>query len=467
MLILLASISAAGIVSPSTMASDEPETVTIRGEIHNIWPVENLRDRGLDVADIPRDRNAAWIYIEAVNTFSDLPAELTDDFDRARKDGWSQDMTDLADYLKRPENELMMNRVAHAARTRECQMPYFGNPEESVVGVMLPNLSHLRFISKMLVADARRLAHEGNYDKAFERYAATMGLAEHTALGYTLIEGLVGVAISGLAYDGLADLVIRFDLSANQLKRIEKELNRRAERLPTVERGLAGEERFGPAVVDELCSRPFNLLTNFWMFTANDDMGFLGAASNPVPRDGWARMELRIGQLIFPDRSIKKNMSGFYKKCLDRVEAGPLAYADDPFDDGAYINSEIPPWDVISRSLLPSLSRATSIGEAGKAKFALLRAVVAIRKHMASNNGKLPRSLDAIADKLPEGALSDPYGRGLVTFRQEGDGWVVYSLGPNLVDDGGEMGERWEELDISFRYPAEATDGNSEEVSDE
>ena len=40
-------------------------------------------------------------------------------------------------------------------------------------------------------------------------------------------------------------------------------------------------------------------------------------------------------------------------------------------------------------------------------------------------------------------------------YRVEGDGWVAYSVGPNLIDDGGATGARWDEKDIACRYPPE------------
>jgi hypothetical protein len=340
-----------------------------------------------------------------------------------------------------------------------CQMPYFGDPENSIVGVLLPNLSHFRFLGKLMVVDGRRLEAQGAYDEATRNYLTAMSMGEHVAQGHTLIEGLVGIAVWAGADAATVDMALRRPLSAKQLRALGKELDRRASRLPTAERGLRGEREFGPAMVDELSSRPLRFFGNLSALTGpSDAWDILTPNPNTNPVDGWGQLELRIGRLVFPDRAIKRHMLGYYDLVLDRAAGSAYESANLVFDEEKYINEKIPAWDVVSRVLLPSLSRATLLGERSKANFEATRAVIAIRLHVLTHDNEPPEDLSELAESLPQGALIDPFSGDLLVYRRIGSDWILYSVGPNYVDDGGQEGERWEDLDIVWTYPPETAE---------
>jgi len=67
---------------------------------------------------------------------------------------------------------------------------------------------------------------------------------------------------------------------------------------------------------------------------------------------------------------------------------------------------------------------------------------VAVLRH-AAERGNLPESLDELVqrgylDALPE----DPFGAGPLSYRKTSDGFLLYSWGENLTDDGGVQGLR-------------------------
>lgn len=451
-------IAGAMLLAPTVgaAADDEIQTVTIRGETYEIWPSEDLVARGLEVEDSPRERNAFWMYLDAINAYDELPKPLSEAFDYATQKAWPENAAALADYLQTPGTRRAFALTQRAAAIYRYHMPYFGNPEESVVSILLPNLSYYRFLGKLHIADGRRLAAGGDYDAASRRIFSAMSLGEHAAQGNTLIEGLVGIAVYALANRTLVDLVLRHDLSTKQLLAIQRELNKRAARVPTVRRGMRSEQHFGPAIVDEICARPSAVIPNIRAFGDLEGAPDLGKASvNANPKDGWGRLEKRVGQLFFPDRSIKRHMADYYDKIVARAES-PLEFGrTEDFDESQYMRTRIPSWDVVSRMLLPSLSRATLLGERAKADLALLRAVVAVRLHMSKQKALPPPDLETIIEELPEGALLDPFSGNAVRYLTTDDGWIVYSVGPNGIDDGGVKGERWEDHDIVIQYPKE------------
>jgi hypothetical protein len=442
------------IASPVT--DKERESVTIRGEPFNLWPIDDLRARGFEFHEIPREKNSAWVYLKAVNAYEELPTDLADAFDHALYTAWPSGAAKLGDYLALPGNRRAIEVAHQAAGMDAYQMPYFGDPPGSILSVLLPNLSPMRFLGKLMLADGRRLVAQGAYDRAIDRYFDAMRMGAHVGSGMTLIEGLVGIAIWSITDRAVQDMVLREPLSKQQLEMLLRRLNDHAEHLPNVDRGLRGERDFGPTVVDELCSRPMLLPTIFPFDTETGDISFMDGRFNGYPTDGWGRLELRIGKLFLPDRAVKRHMDDYYDRVRARADGGPRSAAALSFDEERYIKESIPEWDVLSRFLLPSLSRVITLGERLKTDFAVTRALVAIRLHMLEHDGTWPDDLQAVADALPEGALADPFGERWLRYLPTGEGFTLYSVGPDLVDDGGRKGERWDLLDMVFSYPPPA-----------
>ena len=77
--------------------------------------------------------------------------------------------------------------------------------------------------------------------------------------------------------------------------------------------------------------------------------------------------------------------------------------AQSDFDEERYLTETIPKWDVLSRTMLPALARATTLGERAKVELAALRTIVAIRLYMLEHFGAIPASLDELAPAPTEG----------------------------------------------------------------
>ena len=341
-------------------STDEPQTLELRGETRPIWPLADLRARGLEVQDIPREKNAAWTYIEAVNAYEDLPPELAESFDYAISHAWPTQQPKLAEYIKCEGNQKALTLARKASAMERCQMPYFGEPEGTIIGVLLPNLSMMRFLAKLLIADGQRLEAEGRYEDAIDNYLACAHQGAHVAQGVTLIEDLVGLATWNLSQERLANLTLRRELSPKQLKKLQAALTDPKKLLPDCVEGFRQERLVGLEVVDELCARPLMLMSNLGHIY---DLGF--GTVNARPRDGWGRLEKRVGQLLLPDRAVKEHMAGYYDLLIKHAEQGPQACRTSELDDDQVILS-LPSWDIISRVLLPLFVPGNGAGLGGQ-----------------------------------------------------------------------------------------------------
>lgn len=432
------------------------EKIEMRGETLELWPAESLIARGLDVRPVAHHENAAWVYLKAMDAYVAVPPELTEAFDPALAGPWPTDNPALAEFVTAPGNVEALRLFREASVMARCQMPYFGEPTQSLMGVLLPGMGNLRSLAKIIVVDGRRLEAAGRPREAMENYLAVMRSGRHAADGVTMIEGLVGMAVWTLGTDALIGAIMRGGVDADTLTWVDKQLDD-AGRPPTLERGLAGEQAIGVAIVDELCARFMRIPRNLGVVGSGNfvdgefpPMGFADA-------DGWVRLELRLGQLVTPDRAIKRHMREYYDRERLRAAGGlrhPAGSPTDVDDDSTLA----PKWDCVSGMMLPALSRSRTIAAKTVARAAALRAVHRLRGHAMSHAGEFPESLEELFAPDELSMVADPFGDGSLVYRRTAAGWILYSVGPNGIDDGGRKGEKWDQFDLVDEYIATSTE---------
>jgi len=117
------------------------------------------------------------------------------------------------------------------------------------------------------------------------------------------------------------------------------------------------------------------------------------------------------------------------------------------------------PGGLLIRILLPSLVRGIELHARIAARFRCMPVVIAAERFRLAN-GRFPVALDELVPAyLPE-LPRDPFNGQAIRIAKTGSGMVVYSVGENAVDDGGEVvpakGERLgRDLGIRLSDPAE------------
>jgi hypothetical protein len=62
---------------------------------------------------------------------------------------------------------------------------------------------------------------------------------------------------------------------------------------------------------------------------------------------------------------------------------------------------------------------------------------LAVERYRRAHQGRLPPALDAVVPQFLAAVPRDPFSRGPIVYKTSGDGYLVYSLDANKVDDGG------------------------------
>ena len=180
----------------------QEEKIVIGGKEFAIIPAEKLRAHGFDVPQIPRERNAFWVYVEAINAAKDVPPDLRDAFEPLSRGGiWPEGDTGerLAAWLK--ENKPAIDLVRRATAMPDYALPPMASPgaDVTVSSILLPILSPERQLARLLAGEAAALHAHGQSDAAMENYLTMQRMGNQIASGNLLIECLVGMAINSLA----------------------------------------------------------------------------------------------------------------------------------------------------------------------------------------------------------------------------------------------------------------------------
>lgn len=114
--------------------------------------------------------------------------------------------------------------------------------------------------------------------------------------------------------------------------------------------------------------------------------------------------------------------------------------------DASYEPSWFP---MIHTVLYPAFARAHVAMAVGDAETLICATAAAIERHRAVH-GILPDLLDELVGVYIHSVPEDPFDLQPLRYRKEADGYVLYSVGPDCVDDGGIQGATFSEGDLVF-----------------
>ena len=92
---------------------------------------------------------------------------------------------------------------------------------------------------------------------------------------------------------------------------------------------------------------------------------------------------------------------------------------------------------ILSGLLLPALGKAMHRDTEDRAKARIAQTVLAIERYRLAHTGQFPESLDGLVPAYLPAIPSDPFDGKPLRFKRRESGYIVYSVGPDTVDDGG------------------------------
>jgi hypothetical protein len=386
----------------------------------NAWP---YYEKAIELYVEPSDE---LIVLEAFRRWREKPAIISlgsiSDKEQEEIEKWIE------------QNKAAWREYAAGSLRPYCYREYTMAQEGGMLlSVLLPHLSPLRDLARVGVWRAAMHAEQGQTQEAFEDCLVVVRAGRHWQGKCTIIEQLVGLTISRLGHEGILYTAAGAELSLSELKHVEQQLVQvYAQGYPLMD--IEGERLLFQDIVQQV-------------FTE----GGLGGG-HLIPH---RLMDVEIGGGIGEFDLLLSTAVGMIHARRNET----LATFNKGFDNLSR-NAKMTPYERHKRDVLdmedfivalpkfryalihifmPALDRACNYGYQGRTLHEATVTVLAL-KRWRLEKGEYPSSLDALVTggylaQLP----ADPYSDKVLVYRKTADSFVLYSLGRNFKDDGGEF----------------------------
>ncbi|MBI5091088.1 MAG: hypothetical protein HZB26_01430 [Candidatus Hydrogenedentes bacterium] len=287
--------------------------------------------------------------------------------------------------------------------------------------IELPHLAPLRACARLLMIDAKVQAQSANYGEAVEDILAAWKLGDVIKDEPILISQLVRCAMDGIAYNCIQEALPANGLDP-ELARHVIEGSRRADAHQSFAEAFSGEGMFG--------------LDTFEQLRDGSTEGLMGGG---IPSSQQLLVTVYGSRIARPWLNMDETA---YSETMARVqEAAQLPYAQArPLMQQIEQDVEnLPRTRILTHILLPSLTQAIGAQARDEAMLALVQVGLALEMYH-TQNGTYPASLDSIAAAIGGRVPVDPFTGTPLGYKPSGQSFVLYSVGHDLIDDGGQQG---------------------------
>jgi hypothetical protein len=302
----------------------------------------------------------------------------------------------------------------------------------------LPHLAQMRSCARLLSADAVVKGTNGEHKDAVDDIIAGMKLGDALAQEPILMTQLVRIAIYGIMSRAVQDSFDAGELTPDFTEELLAHIAQADKRSAFAE-SLRGE--FYSAAVH------FSDLRR-----GGSVKEFVGAPSG-APDTSLAPSDVLMWTVyVSPAGGTWRNMDQqTYAAMIGRLSTSAEFASHEAVRQLRRIErdiDELPRNRIASRTLLRPLPRACKAQARHEAVLDLMQMGLLIEQYNAQN-GSYPATLDAIVPDLGGSVPVDPFSGEEYHYQPSDDGSLLYSVGQNLVDDGGKHDYR--EGDIVWR----------------
>jgi len=329
-------------------------------------------------------------------------------------------------------NEKPLAKLIEASKRTRFYYPFnAGYRPEALIELELPYLLYSRQSSRALVARAMMRMGENDVAGARQDLAAAHRLGGLFTQGATLIDRLVGYAIDSDASRAEQALAAGGMLDAQQAR----DWLAASAQLPPmngVADGIDVSERY--LYLDTMQFGARRGLTRFMTLVSEP----LKTAAPPALLGGLA--PVRWGHAMEAGNGWYDRIAAAFGK-TNRVErraavsAVTRELADYTRGAGTYLHMLVSSeWPLAM--FFPALEQIADRDDAAAANRTLAQLALALAAHRAEHGG-YPATLNALAPAYLATIPNDPFTDKPFTYRPSAGGYLLYSVGPDLQDDGG------------------------------
>ncbi len=380
---------------------------------------------------IPPIDNAMTQYALAVKSLRKPTGVASDDFEKALEHGWTQTSEPLRKWLA--DNQVALAEWRKGTeRSQAAEIP----PKDFRFSTLIKVTSESRELTRLAILQAERCAHESDLDNAWDWLRASVRASRHVQQNGALIQRLVGMAMFYNSVAGIKRWAAHPAVTPDQLRKALTEF-RDADRL-TPPNSIALKTEY-------LC------LTNTVTETSRHELMQYGLGIHFPP----VLQSTALYVMGDPELSLK---------AFQHVFANLLSEIDKPKCDrapsagGRFNLYDLPPGmsrcltareldtvtfsAYLARSTLPAYQQVGDAMDREAARRAAVSLLLTCQLHHRLHGDWPEKVGDLVPDTLAE-PPGDPLGKSgeLMRLKRDGEDLVIYSVGLNSNDDGGNIGD--------------------------
>jgi hypothetical protein len=412
---------------------------------------------------LPDAENAALVYARAFKAFN-LSKDDNELMSMICTRPETMDDPEVRADLERvlEANKEPLALLNEAARMPRCRFSV--NWDAEALAVEFPHQVHLRICGRLLAAQSLLLARENQGDAALEACEAALALAQAISTQPTLLAqyssyGAIGMACRTLEPVlewslpspaeclSLADRLASMDLNKPRVRAFEGER-------------ASGLSVFGMAL-NAFEPRAAVLAISKTLLEAEPN----GRARRFTPPRTRSPLQSPEGRLV-----VLMDARAYLHLLNRAVELAPLPYRElpnhEPMPDDeaenlvrhrlarpwwAHLSPAPSPDYLLTFALTPGVASGGRSRDEALARAALAQTALWLRAYAATHT-TYPDSLSALGKAIGKPLPTDPFSGKAFGYRRQGQGFLLYSWGPNLKDDGGIPPPTWPDTgDILFQ----------------
>jgi len=374
--------------------------------------------------------------------------QWTDTIDRARKWPWhATEQPDVARWLKQNEKPLAI--VYEATTKPEYFNPYVAtNPEPQsfrVMNSLLPTVQRCRDFASAFSCRAMNRIAEGDFEGAWNDLMICQRLGRLIGRGATLIEGLVGIAIVNIALNAQITVLSHSKHLSKQILAWREDVQKLSPMKSLADRFDLAERFLMLDVLMTVACRGYRALEkidsakgskpledNFWpkLFTRSVDY-------DPAFRLFHDYFDRCVVAARLPERADRKpEMEKLIEEVKQmKIEAGNLIGLENAGFSKSTRGEGI--GKIILSRMLPHFGKVQDAAdrmEQAEQNLHVAFSLAAFR----SDNGRYPANLDELAPKYLAKIPGDMFSGKPLVYQLIDDGYLLYSVGVNEIDDDGQ-----------------------------
>jgi hypothetical protein len=388
-----------------------PPTVLIEydGYTWRVTPLKYLRAPGLEIEDVQPDENAALDYAIAGDLLVRPDHDADDQRTYVMRYRWSDDCNLLWSYLQAVQPAL---ERAEVGLTKDGYVEPLEMTSGFLYELSLGSLASMRELARAFVCRGKWAEGSGRLEDALDDYLSSIRLGNHVARGPFLIQWLVAIAVDWMAFEPLERLVLSGPPVALLQKALVSVRSMRSG-APSLAHALRGERA--------LC------LNAVWAFGKLKFFSGTALVQSYGPVFGRSRTVRRL---------VRARVTRFFDeiekaaKLTGRARSAAWRRIEKQRDKACsgWIGQGV-------ALITPSTSRVFMHFANNEVRWRAIEVRIGLALYRVEH-GRYPDTLEEIEPCLGEIPL-DPYTEEPFHYRLEGGDYVFYSIGPDLVDNGG------------------------------